>query len=335
MMQAGSQVSLEYDINLSLTQIPENLIFYSDSARTNAIYKENGAIHLEGYFNQATANKTESRTLYWEWPMETGSTQNQINENDMLDSNWIGERIVLAVSAKGRQVTEENLTQQYAVTFDANGGTINGYGNSSQATKMVTYGEAYGALPTPTREGYRFLGWTSKNLIDINGEYSYTINGKTDKMIYDSETGIYTINAKAENHHLVGYKISSISAGKTYTISATIVNSPTNTSIWMGFGNKSYPLYEYKRKFYTNGALVAGGRLYFTLTIPDGGNYNPYWIVGLLNQSEIGLQYKDIQLELGDTATTYEPYKIIASETEVTKTSNHTLTAVWELATNQ
>lgn len=46
----GSQVSLEYDIDLSLTQIPENLIFYSDSNMTNALYKENGVIHLEGYF---------------------------------------------------------------------------------------------------------------------------------------------------------------------------------------------------------------------------------------------------------------------------------------------
>ena len=46
----GSQVSLEYNIDLSLTQIPENLIFYSDAEMTNALYKENGVIHLEGYF---------------------------------------------------------------------------------------------------------------------------------------------------------------------------------------------------------------------------------------------------------------------------------------------
>lgn len=47
---SGSQVSLEYDIDLSLTQIPENLIFYSDAGMTKALYKENGVIHLDGYF---------------------------------------------------------------------------------------------------------------------------------------------------------------------------------------------------------------------------------------------------------------------------------------------
>lgn len=46
----GSQVSLEYDVDLSLTQIPENLIFYYDEQMTNAMYKENGKIHLDGYF---------------------------------------------------------------------------------------------------------------------------------------------------------------------------------------------------------------------------------------------------------------------------------------------
>ena len=39
------------------------------------------------------------------------------------------------------------------VTFDANGGTV------SPATKEVVYGQAYGTLPTPVRDGYTFNGW--------------------------------------------------------------------------------------------------------------------------------------------------------------------------------
>lgn len=42
---------------------------------------------------------------------------------------------------------------QYIVTFDANGGTV------KTASKSVTYTEVYGELPTPTRQGYDFLGW--------------------------------------------------------------------------------------------------------------------------------------------------------------------------------
>lgn len=39
------------------------------------------------------------------------------------------------------------------VTFDANGGAV------SPASKKVTSGQTYGALPTPTRSGYEFFGW--------------------------------------------------------------------------------------------------------------------------------------------------------------------------------
>lgn len=92
---SGSQVSLKYDIDLSLTQIPENLIFYSYSNMTNAIYKENGTIHLDGYFGANENNKIETKTLYWQWAMETGSTQAEIDANDLLDSAWMGDEIIL------------------------------------------------------------------------------------------------------------------------------------------------------------------------------------------------------------------------------------------------
>ena len=42
---------------------------------------------------------------------------------------------------------------QYTVTFNANGGTV------KPESKSVTYTEVYGELPTPTRQGYDFLGW--------------------------------------------------------------------------------------------------------------------------------------------------------------------------------
>ena len=41
----------------------------------------------------------------------------------------------------------------YTVNFDPNGGVV------SKASIPVTYGEAYGTLPTPTRTGYSFSGW--------------------------------------------------------------------------------------------------------------------------------------------------------------------------------
>lgn len=41
----------------------------------------------------------------------------------------------------------------YTVSFDATGGTVN------PLSKSITYDSNYGELPTPEREGYKFLGW--------------------------------------------------------------------------------------------------------------------------------------------------------------------------------
>lgn len=43
---------------------------------------------------------------------------------------------------------------QYTIKFDANGGTVD------QASKTVTYNQPYGSMPTPTRYGYYFEGWS-------------------------------------------------------------------------------------------------------------------------------------------------------------------------------
>ena len=41
----------------------------------------------------------------------------------------------------------------YTLTFNANGGTV------LEGSRRVTYGAAYGTLPTPSRSGYTFYGW--------------------------------------------------------------------------------------------------------------------------------------------------------------------------------
>ena len=45
------------------------------------------------------------------------------------------------------------VKKTYTVTLNANGGTC------SKSSVTVTYGQAYGTLPTPTRTGYTFAGW--------------------------------------------------------------------------------------------------------------------------------------------------------------------------------
>ena len=50
------------------------------------------------------------------------------------------------------------LITTYTLTYDANGGSV------SPTTKIISKGNIYGNLPTPTRDGYTFTGWyTSKD----------------------------------------------------------------------------------------------------------------------------------------------------------------------------
>ena len=79
----------------------------------------------------------------------------------------------VAITSTTRVLSNENHTltamwgQGSNVTFDANGGTV------SPATKAIAFGGTYGELPTPTRDGYTFLGWSYNNLPSEYQEVEY------------------------------------------------------------------------------------------------------------------------------------------------------------------
>lgn len=272
--------------------------------------------------------------MYWSWPIETGSTQAQINNNDELDSEWIGDSIILGVQATGRQVNENPLANQYAVILDANGGTINEYGNSSQMTKQVTYGETYGALPTPSRPGYVFKGWNGKNIINmqaywnsITNVYHGTANFSNNSIeITASERDafpqpwrvgqsgeLYKMTVKPNTQYVLSWKSEAIGSDDgiifvffngiyTGEDNPTFVKAYNSTQASMQFTTKSDTDFISIRF----GVIIAGS----------------------------SIRYYDVQIEEGLTATAYEPY-YITSSTEVVQTQNHTLTAIWEPAPTQ
>ncbi len=64
----------------------------------------------------------------------------------------------------------------YTITFDANGGEV------GTSTKEVTENSTYGELPTPTRDGYNFLGWYTS---ETDGD---KIESETNVTITESQT---------------------------------------------------------------------------------------------------------------------------------------------------
>ena len=334
-MLTGSEVSLEYDVYLNVdngnnTLLPKNLVFYSDSNMENALYHDNNIINLKGFIGVNDNNKVHTKTVYWKWAYETGQTQSEINTNDGLDSYWMGKDISIAINVIGKQVNENPTTGEYTVTFDANGGTLQGYGNASQASKQVTYGGTYGDLPTPTREGYTFAGWNGKNIYDFGKSEDYyvyrdnmniDVNQKSITVTKaDSWAGDYWRNE--ENKFGYGtYTLSAVFSGNTsprhiiYTFDENnnIIDN-TNLSISGLQWNNHY-----------RGWLVSSQTV--TVTIPSSVSYWKYGssFSGLANT--VGT-ISNIQIEKGSTATAYEPYYLTPSTT-VTQNKNHTLTARW------
>ena len=77
----------------------------------------------------------------------------------------------------------------YTVTFDANGGTV------SPTTQTVTYGSAYGTLPTPTRTGGTFGGWLLNEKLVTAATVCSTANNHTLIAYWSSITCLYVKSA--------------------------------------------------------------------------------------------------------------------------------------------
>ena len=98
---------------------------------------------------------------------------------------------------------------EFTVTFETNGGV------SSTASKVVSYGEAYGTLPTPTREGYIFGGWYLNEALTKAVNKSTIVNMAEDHTLYAKWTvGNYSINYYVDG---VKYVTESYDFGATVT----------------------------------------------------------------------------------------------------------------------
>ena len=65
----------------------------------------------------------------------------------------------------------------YTLYFNANGGSC------AESSRLVQYGAAYGALPTPSASGYKFLGWFTE-ASGGNQVYNTSVMAASDCVIY-------------------------------------------------------------------------------------------------------------------------------------------------------
>ena len=82
----GSEVGVEYAVQfLNESEKPQNLVFiYEDKQYTTIQDLEKD---LSGTINANDENKIRTITINWEWQYETGENANEINQNDIVDTN--------------------------------------------------------------------------------------------------------------------------------------------------------------------------------------------------------------------------------------------------------
>lgn len=105
-------------------------------------------------------------------------------------------------------VTPASVT--YPVTFNPNGGTV------STKSKNVTIGKTYGTLPTPTRTGYEFDGWYTRETSGIKVDKNTAVGTNPPATLYAHWTGKnYTVTLDA-NGGTVGMKSRTATYGSEY-----------------------------------------------------------------------------------------------------------------------
>ena len=113
-----------------------------------------------------------------------------------------------ATAAGIKNVVAQWTANTYTVKFDANGGTV------TPETTTVTYGDAYGELPTPTRDGYEFAGWYDDYSDPVNDKTAVTI-AKDHKLYAHWTQNVYDVRFDA-NGGKEAYEPKKVGHGNAY-----------------------------------------------------------------------------------------------------------------------
>ena len=143
-------------------------------------------------------NKEDVEIVY-----ETSSDIVEIDDLGNLTALETGTVIVKAKTTKRNSVSASivivvNESQTFTVTYDVNGG------NPLDNTK-ITYGKGeVVTLPTPTKDGYKFLGWYENDtLVTTLSSKNHTLKAMWEKLAtytitYNLDGGMFTTEVKTE-----------------------------------------------------------------------------------------------------------------------------------------
>lgn len=119
-----------------------------DTPRATIVFHENGGSDVAditkpyGSLVGPLPEPVRDGYVFCGWYTDDGTFQNPFEEKKMPEG--------------GAQLYARWAENQYTVTFHVNGGNEL---EAEESTKTIAYGQAYGPLPEPDRNGYGFVGW--------------------------------------------------------------------------------------------------------------------------------------------------------------------------------
>lgn len=158
-----------------------------------------------------TLNKSTTMTAVWRESSHTGSEvalpgTSSANNGDKIERTgytfigWYKDGVKYETYSPTSSTTliAQWMANEYTVTFNANGGDIEGDINSIE----VTYDSTYESLPSAIRKGYKFVGWYTPEAPDTMISKDTKVSTTSDQTLYARWTAeTYTINLNPTNGH--------------------------------------------------------------------------------------------------------------------------------------
>ena len=239
----------------ALTEVTGNVTYtaqFSDSLNTyNITYNLNGGTNAPGNPSRYTygtavtlAAPTRTGYTFGGWFTNPGFSDKAVTE---ISAGETGDKAFYA----------KWTANEYTVTFDANEGTV------TPENKTVTYDGTYGELPTPTRSGYKFLGWftdvtgtdkvTADNKVSITAAQTLYAHWSEDNSEYPLWVNNTRVTAKNADNVFNDGKVSYDAGTNTLTLNNCNITADALTAgSLVGTNNKVTAVIKYWDGFYDN-----------------------------------------------------------------------------------
>lgn len=298
-----TEVDLIYDLTITINNFPQNMILTNSAGETitptvsgegTTANPRVATINISKYvpYRTADADRLHDETIKWNWPYQTGTSNDVIVPNDTIDTNDAGKEISVDISVTGTEVMNAPLS--YSTITDSNNNVLNNGDTvnlnvggpsttlkTSSGTETVTYNSSNQSVATVTSSGeitpigagttvITITGNETGKTIEVNVKVKNTVSVKVGDTINYSPSGTYDWDDTYATANSTTITTLSSASGQSYNISKWKVLSvdeetgeiemvpekPTNGTVTFqgaqGYNNAVYLLNEACSHLYGN-----------------------------------------------------------------------------------